>query len=57
MYTTPPPPNKTIKRLSEAADRPSIDGKNSGKAPWEVITTVSFNSLQHPHTHPNPEGE
>lgn len=37
--------------------RTSIDGKNSGKAPWEVITTVSFNSLQHPHTHPNPEGE
>ncbi len=54
---TPPKPNKAIKRLSEAADRPSIDGKNSGKAPWEVITTVSFNSLQHPHTHPNPEGE
>jgi hypothetical protein len=26
---------------------PPIDGKGSGKTPWEVITTVSRNSLQH----------
>jgi hypothetical protein len=35
----------------------SIDGKESGKAPWEVITTVSLNSLQHPNSHPNPKSE
>ncbi len=36
---------------------PAIQWQEIGRAPWEVVATVSLNCLQDPQDHPHPESE